>query len=103
MGNVWDAFEFAFAKFKDSLSEQLKYDIRKSYLQLLETEAQSRRKKMSEEIISMAKLKIALEKFETTYNDFKNHYGSISEVDNWINPIKREIALKSLNKNRRLR
>lgn len=102
MSNVWTAFEFAFAKFKDSLSEELKYNIRLSYNQLLEAEAQSRRNKISSEIFHMAKLKIALIKFETTYDNFKNNYGAISEVDNWIEPIKREIALTSLKKNSRL-
>ena len=50
----------------------------------------------------MAKLRIALEKFEKTYNLVREQCGNIESVDNYLSDIRKRIQSISVAKNKPL-
>jgi|SRR5574344_710207 uncharacterized phage infection (PIP) family protein YhgE len=97
-----DYIELALSAIKDKIREDAVEKFRKSYTQLLETEAQVRRAKVQAQILEMSKLRIELRKFEDTYNQVKKQCGNIESVDNYLLDVRKHIKLISENKNRSL-
>ena len=86
--NLYNVF---IATYKDYLSVKQFEEIKLCTREIIEADAEARRAKKSELILSIAKLRQKLEVFECTYSLIKEKCGSSDEVDQYINSIKREI------------
>lgn len=98
----FDYISLALAAIKDKIKEETVEKFRLNYTQLLETEVQVRRAKVQAQILEMAKLRIALEKFEKTYNLVREQCGNIESVDNYLSDIRKRIQSISVAKNKPL-
>lgn len=94
--------EMAIAQCKDGIQRRTLDKFRTEYQHLLEAEADTRREKMAEDIVQMAKLKIALGKFCIEYDKIKKVCGNIEALDNCIADVETEIYKISAVKNRKL-
>lgn len=100
-----DGFEvvnIAIAFIKDKVESESLKQFKEEYNNLLICEADSRRKKASALIMQMAKLKIALSKFEATYSSIISKTGKIESIEKYISSIKLLIKQLSLEKNKHL-
>ena len=97
-----DELELVLAVIKDKISEDIAREFHISYTKLLETDAESRRKKVGADIMQMALLQIKLSKLERIYNQIKDKCGNIESIDNYIFSIKKRIKTISDTKNRPL-
>lgn len=97
-----DCVSLVLAAIKDKIKEETAENFRQSYTLLLEAEVKARRAKVQAQILEMAKLRIALEKFEKTYNQIKEQCGSIESVDNYLSDIRKRIQSISVVKNKPL-
>ena len=75
--NNFDYVSLALAAIKDKIKEETADSFCLKYTELLEADVQARRAKVQAQILEMAKLRIALEKFEKTYNLVREQCGSI--------------------------
>lgn len=100
--NNFDYVSLALAAIKDKIKEETAESFRLKYTELLEAEVQARRTKVQAQILEMAKLRIALEKFEKTYNLVREQCGSIETVDNYLSDIRKRIKTISVTKNKPL-
>lgn len=98
----FDYISLALAAIKDKIKEETVEKFRLNYTQLLETEVQVRRAKVQAQILEMSKLRIALEKFEKTYNLVREQCGNIESVDNYLSDIRKRIQSISVAKNKPL-
>ena len=96
----FDYISLALAAIKDKIKEETVEKFRLNYTQLLETEVQVRRAKVQAQILEMSKLRIALEKFEKTYNLVREQCGNIESVDNYLSDIRKRIQSISVAKNK---
>ena len=100
--NSLDCISLVLAEIKDKVRKEISDEFCESYTCLLESEAQARRMKVQTDIVEMAKLRIALSKFETSYNKVKCQCGIIESVENYILEIRKHILLISEKKNKPL-
>lgn len=100
--NSLDCVSLVLAEIKDKVRQEISDDFCESYTCLLESEAQARRMKVQTDIVEMAKLRIALSKFETAYNKVKCQCGTIDSVEKYISEIRKRISRISLKKNKPL-
>ena len=98
----FDYISLALAAIKDKIKVETVEKFRLNYTQLLETEVQVRRAKVQAQILEMSKLRIALEKFEKTYNLVREQCGNIESVDNYLSDIRKRIQSISVAKNKPL-
>jgi hypothetical protein len=94
-----DFLELATAYYKDKVERESIKKIHLSYQELLVADADARRQTAKEYILSMAKLRICLQKFEMHYNPIKEKYGCIDAAEKKVSEIKRQIRMYSDKKN----
>lgn len=97
-----DALDVIIAIYKDSVQEEIRNAIRLEYMELLKADAEARRRKAAADLNQLCKLRIALIKFEHTYNKLIKTTGNINEIDNMIASVKHEIKVISHRKNKGL-
>ena len=100
--NNFDYVSLALAAIKDKIKEETAESFRLKYTELLEADVQARRAKVQVQILEMSKLRIALVKFEKTYNLVREQCGSIESVDNYLSDIRKRILTISVAKNKPL-
>lgn len=96
---ILDGIEMALAAYHDSVSAEVRNNIRREYEELLKVDAQARRHKARSMILTMHSRKLALEKLEKTYSLVKSSGCVIPELEQFIRDHKKEIHLLSLQKN----
>ena len=87
------------AAYKDKVQRDVLEETRASFAALLGADADSRRHRMSVDILRMSKLKIALKRFELQYSQVKEKCGEIKAIDDYIADIRAEIKTLSMKKN----
>ena len=92
-------FELAVAYYKDRVNREIFEKFHAESLRLLETDAEARRIVARENILAMANLQIALEKFKFTSDRLSDSYGSVEAIDEYIRKIEIEIKRLSYQKN----
>lgn len=97
--NFFDAAKLALANIKDRLNEDTYNELKRSYMETLEAEAEARRLKMACDVLRMNTLRISVKKLEYTYSQVKNITGQIAALDELIRSAKCEIKMISLKKN----
>ena len=94
-----DVLGLALAFYKDKIQGETIARFHSEFNELIETEADARRLKAKARVIQLAKLKIALQQFELTYNGIREKVGDVEAVDEYIKKIKVEIKKISYDKN----
>lgn len=94
-----DLIKILSAYYKDKVEKEIYNDLYAGMMHLLEAEADCRRAKAKADIMQMAKLKIALSKFEYSYNKLKQDTGNIEAIDKYIKGIECQIKSISARKN----
>lgn len=94
-----DVLNLALAFYKDKVQSETFQRFHSEFDKLLETDAEARRAKVHTLVMHLAKLKIALQQFELTYENLKKKVGEVKAVDEYIISIKKEIQKISDDKN----
>lgn len=94
-----NVLSLALAFYKDKIQSETLQQFHSEFNKLLEADAVARRSKAQTLVMQLAKLKIALQQFELTYQNLKKKVGEVKAVDEYISSIKREIQKISDNKN----
>lgn len=94
-----DFISLMVAYYKDKVSAECMSKISASYNEMMDAEADCRRQKAAALVLSMAKLKITLEKFQKLYDPIKEKYGSMEAAEQKIISIQGEIRELSAMKN----
>lgn len=97
--NFWDIAKLTLAQYKDRLSQDSYNKIVESYYETLEADANARRAKVAEDIISMSRLKISISKLERQYKLIQSEVGKIRALEEMIYNAKNEIRAISIRKN----
>lgn len=95
-----DIISLLTARYKDMVERNFFNELRVGMNDLLSAEADSRREKAAADIIQMAKLKIALRKFEICYSQIQEKYGKLTVIDDYIAEVQMQIKMISRRKNR---
>ena len=101
--NSNDILKLVTATYKDSIQAEFLQNFETEYNALLLAEADARRSKQSNNIVNMARLKMALNKFEFTYLQIKKSSGSIEAIEDYMLDITYKIKMISYNKNKQIR
>ena len=94
-----DIISLLTAAYKDRVERKLFDDLRSGMNELFAADADARREKAAAYIMQMAKLKIALQKFEMTYSKIKGDFGKVDAIDDYIAEVQRQIKAISYRKN----
>lgn len=95
-----DIISLLTAAYKDKVERNFFDELRVGMNELLSAEADSRREKTAADIIQMAKLKIALRKFEICYSQIQEKAGKLTVIDDFIAEVQMQIKMISRRKNR---
>lgn len=87
------------AYYKDKIQKELLDKFKEESCRLLQADADARRMTAREDILTMAKLKMELEKFKLTYNQISSTCGSMDAIDSYIREIEIKIRQLSFKKN----
>ncbi len=94
-----DIISIIVSVYKDKVEMELLQSFMTEYNNLLQAEADARRIKSTNIIKQIAALKIALSKFEFTYEKIKAVNGKIDEIEKYIYSIESKIKRLSFEKN----
>ncbi len=94
-----DVLNVALAFYKDKIQSESLERFRSEFLQLQKADAEARRSEATAVIMQMANLRIALNKFEMTYQLIQGRVGKVEALDDYIASIKQEIRKLSEAKN----
>ena len=94
-----DALKMLLAVCHDRVAEEVREKLRLSYEEVLKADAEARRQKASQMILSIHRLKVALERLQFTYKKFLEAGCKIAELEQMMRNTEREIKLLSLKKN----
>ena len=94
-----DLITLAIAYYKDKTQKELLERFREASCRLMEADADSRRSKAHEDIMSMAKFKMELEQFKLEYGRITSTCGSIEAIDSYIREVECRIKQLSYKKN----
>lgn len=95
----YDLVDIMVAYYKDKVQNETILKVKEELKKVIEAKADAQRKTTAARIMKMAKLKIALERFEATYAEIKKISGNIDAVDQYILKTKSSIARLSYLKN----
>jgi len=90
-----DLITLAIAYYKDKVQNELLERFREETYLLMEADADSRRMKAHEDIMSMGKLENKLKKFKFHYGRITSTCGSMEAIDSYIREI--ECRIKQLS------
>ncbi len=102
MDKTIEALQFALASIKDRVAKQQYEKIQNSFNALSKADADARRKKRQYDILEMAALRIALDRFDSDYAVIKCQCGNIEKLDEYLAEIKCYINKLSYLKNKPL-
>lgn len=91
--------EIAIAYYKDKTQQELLEKFQVESRHLIQADADARRTIAREDIITMEKLKLELQKFEFAYNRISSSCGKIEEIEAYISGIKTRLKWLSYKKN----
>lgn len=91
--------ELIVAYYKDKTQQEILERFRIETCRLLQADADARRLKARELIMSMARLKIELTKFKYSYNKIAQTCGKMDAIDDYILDIEKRIKQLSNAKN----
>lgn len=94
-----DVLKVALAFYKDKIQSESLERFRSEFFQLQEADAEARRSEAKTLIMQMAKLRIALNQFEMTYQSIQSRVGKVEALDDYIASVKQEIRKLSEAKN----
>ena len=94
-----DVLNIALAFYKDKIQSESLERFRSEFFQLQEADAEARRAMAKTLIMQMAKLRIALNQFEMTYQSIQSRVGKVEALDDYIASVKQEIRKLSEAKN----
>ena len=94
-----DVLNIALAFYKDKIQSESLERFRSEFFQLQEADAEARRAMAKTLIIQMAKLRIAFNQFEMTYQSIQSRVGKVEALDDYIASVKQEIRKLSEAKN----
>ena len=94
-----DLITLAIAYYKDKAQNEILERFREASYRLMEADADSRRAKAHEDIMSMAKLKEELKKFKPVYGRITSICGPMEAVDSYIREVEYRIKQLSYKKN----
>ncbi len=95
-----DLLSLLIAAYKDKVERDSFERITAELNTLIVADADARRAATAADIKEMAKLKIALSRFEITYGRIKDSVGKIDAIDDYVAKIQRRIKEISYKKNR---
>lgn len=94
-----DVLSIALAFYKDKIQSESLERFRSEFFQLQVADAEARRSMAKTLIMQMAKLKIALNQFEMTYQLIQSRAGKVEALDEYMASVKRIIKEMSDAKN----
>lgn len=95
----FDLVDIMVAYYKDKVQNETIIKVKEELKKVIEAKADAQRETTTACIVKMAKLKIALERFEASYAETKKISGNIDVVDQYILKTKSYIARLSYLKN----
>lgn len=98
--NTFDYLKLLVSYYQDKVQAESLEKLRCKYQELLEADAEARRRKKSVLISEMANLQIALTKFKIAYVPIKNRCGEVESVEKKIKSMENLIKEYSRQKNR---
>lgn len=101
MDEVFDALELLIANHRDRVTQELLLRFREECRLLMMADAESRRSKMSADILNIARLKGELARFEYSYSLVKAKSGQIRAVEKMICSMQARIKTAIAQKNSR--